>query len=96
MIRPADTTPDFIPYGYQIPLTLTNGTKNKTSDIFIGDSKLGASDYVDYETQTITRNGITAPAPLSLSKITTFKGTNTLDSSVEVGKVTIKGKIKEV
>ena len=37
---------------------------------------------------------ITPPAPLPT--IETLKGTNTLDSTVEVGEVTIKGKIKEV
>lgn len=96
MLRAADTTPEFIPHGYQIPLTINNGTENKTSDIFIGDSKLLSGDYIDYETQTITRGGISEPAPFPLPEISTYKGTNMLDNSVEVGKVTIKGKIKEV
>lgn len=34
--------------------------------------------------------------PLPFPKISTFSGENTLDSTVEVGEVTIKGKIKEV
>jgi hypothetical protein len=95
MLRRADTTSEFEPYGYELPLTITNGTENKTSDIFIGDSKLGASDYVDYETQTITRGGISEPTPFPLPEITTYKGTNTLDSTETLGQVTIKGKIKE-
>ena len=95
MLRRADTTPDFEPYGYKLPLTIANGTESKSPDVFIGDSKLGVSDFVDYETQSITRNGISEPAPLPLPELETFKDTNTLDSTVEVGEVTIKGKIKE-
>ena len=96
MLRKEGITSDFIPYGYELPLTITNGTENKTSDIFIGDSKLGASDYVDYETQTITRGGISEPAPLPFPALETYIGTNTLDSTETLGEVTIKGKIKEV
>lgn len=44
------TAPDhYIPYGYKLPLTLKSGTKSKDTDIYIGDSKLGAEEYVDYE-----------------------------------------------
>ena len=34
---------------YKIPITLTNGTETKTTDVYIGDSKLLSGDYVDYE-----------------------------------------------
>jgi hypothetical protein len=95
MLRAADATPDFIPYGYQIPLTITNGTENKTSDIFIGDTKLSSGDYVDYETQTITRSGISEPAPFPFPSLETYIGVNILDSTETLGEVTIKGKIKE-
>lgn len=41
MIRPADTSPEFIPYGYQVPITISQtGQTDKTYDIFIGDSPL--------------------------------------------------------
>jgi hypothetical protein len=91
------TTPSiYIPYGYKLPFTITNGTENKTSDIFIGDSKLGASDYVDYETQTITRGGISEPTPFPFPSLETYIGVNILDSTETLGEVTIKGKIKEI
>lgn len=41
------------PAGYKIPLTVTSGTESKTADIFIGDSKLGEAEYVDYGEQKI-------------------------------------------
>ena len=43
----------YIPYGYKLPLTVTNGTETKTTDIYIGDSKLGEAEYVDYGEQKI-------------------------------------------
>ena len=39
--------------GYKLPLTLTSGTESKDTDIYIGDSKLGAEEYVDYGEQKI-------------------------------------------
>ena len=40
MLRKADTTPDFIPYGYQIPLDIRSENNEKHMDIYIGDSPL--------------------------------------------------------
>jgi hypothetical protein len=40
MLRPADTTPEFIPYGYQVPITVSDGQTDKSYDIFIGDAPL--------------------------------------------------------
>jgi hypothetical protein len=37
--------------GYKLPFTITSGTESKDTDIYIGDSKLGAEEYVDYEEQ---------------------------------------------
>lgn len=42
-------------YGYKIPIIITNGTETKTTDIYIGDSKLGEAEYVDYGEQKIYR-----------------------------------------
>lgn len=41
------------PAGYKLPLTVTSGTESKNTDIYIGDSKLGEAEYVDYEEQKI-------------------------------------------
>lgn len=40
-------------YGYKIPLTVKNSTETKTIDVYIGDSKLGEEEYVDYGEQKI-------------------------------------------
>lgn len=39
-------------HGYKIPLTVS-GTETKTIDVYIGDSKLGEEEYVDYGEQKI-------------------------------------------
>lgn len=39
--------------GYKLPLTISNGTESKTADIYIGDSKLLSTDYIDYESGKI-------------------------------------------
>lgn len=42
MLRKADTSPNFIPYGYEIPVTCGG----KTTDIFIGDSPLTEGESI--------------------------------------------------
>lgn len=50
MLTKGSTAPSsYIPHGYKLPLKLTSGTESKDTDIFIGDSKLGEAEYVDYE-----------------------------------------------
>lgn len=39
-------------HGYKIPLTVS-GTETKTTDVYIGDTKLMAGDYIDYKTGKI-------------------------------------------
>lgn len=39
---------EYIPYGYKLPMTVEGGEKS-TTPIYIGDSKLGEEEYVDYE-----------------------------------------------
>lgn len=56
MLVSGTTAPiNYIPYGYKLPLTVTSGADSKDTDIFIGDSKLGEVEYVDYEEQKIWR-----------------------------------------
>lgn len=38
-----------IPYGYKIPLTVESGEQSGTYPLYIGDSKLGEDEYVDFE-----------------------------------------------
>ena len=97
MIIKGSTPPEtYIPYGYKLPLMLTSGVESKDTDIYIGDSKLLSSDYVDYERGKIIRNGTPQDPPRPFPEIDTYIGINTLDSVETLGEVTIKGKIKEV
>ena len=86
------------PYGYQIPLTNTSGVTSDDYNIYIGSTKLGEEEYVDYESGKVWKmiDGMLTPTdpPAPLPEITTFEGENTLSSSETVGSVTIKGKIK--
>lgn len=49
------TEDDIVPYGYQIPLTVTSGAQSITIPVCIGSTKLGAEEYVDYQEQKIYR-----------------------------------------
>lgn len=54
MLVSSSTAPaSYIPYGYQIPLTNTNGQQSETYPLYIGDTKLGAEEYLDYESGKI-------------------------------------------
>lgn len=43
------------PTGYKLPLTITSGAQSQDIPIYIGDTKLGAEEYVDYGEQKIYR-----------------------------------------
>ena len=58
MLVEGSTPPEsYIPHGYKLPLIVTSGAESKTADVYIGDSKLGAEEYVDYEEQKVYRRG---------------------------------------
>ena len=53
MLRKADTTPDFIPYGYQVPITVSQtGQTTKKYDIYVGQAPLTEGQSVS-DTQPI-------------------------------------------
>lgn len=89
MLTFGSTPPDhYIPHRY---------TSNY--DLFIGDSKLGEDEYVDYGEQKIYKDvsGTLTPTnpPVPFPAISTYQGENALSSEETVGEVTIKGKIRE-
>ena len=101
MLVKGSTPPStYIPHGYKLPLTVTNGAQSQDIPVYIGNSKLGEEEYVDYETGKIYRmtSGALTPTdpPAPLPPIPTYKGENTLSSTETLGEVTIKGRIKEV
>lgn len=95
LVKGSTPSESYIPYGYKLPLTVTSGAESKDTDIFIGDSKLLSTDYIDYESGKIVRNGTPQDPPLPFPELETFNGINTLDSTETLGEVTITGMIKE-
>lgn len=45
------------PTGYKLPMTMTSGEQSQSTPIYIGDTKLGAEEYVDYGEQKVYRRG---------------------------------------
>lgn len=43
----------FIPFGYQLPLTVTSGAQSQDYPLYIGSTKLGEEEYVDYGEQKV-------------------------------------------
>lgn len=69
MLRKADTTPKFIPYGYQVPITVSqDGETDKNYEIFVGSAPLGEG-----ETVSKTSTGI---------DIELFEGSNTVSTTL--------------
>lgn len=75
-------TPNFEPYGYKIPLTLTSGQNADNYPLYIGGTKLGEEEYVDYEDGKVYKysSGVLTPTdpPTPLQAITAYQGENTL------------------
>ena len=84
------------PEGYKIPLT--NNSTDYT--LYIGSSKLGAEEYVDYADGKIYKmvEGVLTPTdpPSPLPAISATQGENILSSTETVGTVTVKGRIRPV
>ena len=69
MVRLSNTTPEFIPYGYEIPLAISQtGQTDKSYDIFVGSAPL-----VEGETVSKTSTG---------TNIELFEGSNTVDTTL--------------
>ncbi len=62
MLRKADTTPDFEPYGYKIPIV----SNNKTTDIFIGSAPLTSGKKV-----TRSSTGVEIPLKAGVNVVDT-------------------------
>lgn len=88
------------PAGYKIPLTIMSGEQSSDYNLYIGDSKLGEEEYVDFKEQKIYKmiDGTLTPTdpPIALPSISTSQGENTLSSTETLGEITIKGRIREL
>lgn len=100
MLNEGSTALPYEPYGYQLPMTMTSGEQSQDYTLYIGDSKLGAEEYVDYESGKIYRTvgGVLTPTdpPVSFPEISTYAEENTLSCSETLGEVSITGYIKGV
>lgn len=107
-IHPSDVT-DFMlvegstplpyePYGYKVPVTISNGTDTQTIPIYLPEqiSKVGdEAEYIDYGEQKMHRIGAD-DLDVTLPALPTLLGTNVLSvgTAVQPSEIEVKGKIK--
>lgn len=88
----------YAPYGYKLPMTVESGEESTDTPIYIGDSKLMAEEYVDYESGKVYRDidGVLTPTDptVALPELSTYQGENTLSCSEGLGESSITGYIK--
>lgn len=100
LIKGSTAPSSYTPPGYKLSLTVESGAQSQDIPIYIGDSKLGEEEYVDFGEQKVYKmvESILTPVdpPVPLPPIPTYKDENTLSSTETLGEVTIKGKVKEI
>lgn len=84
MLAAASTPPpSYIPYGYKLPMTVSNGDTAQTVPVYIGENQLTENEYVSYGEQKIYRDvdGTLTPTdpPVSLPEIPTIDGETVID-----------------
>lgn len=91
----------YIPYGYKLPMTVSDGNTAQTVPVYIGENKLGEDEYVSFSDQKIYRDvgGTLTPTdlPIPLPEIPTIDGTTTIDydGTPKPSQVYVKYKGKE-
>lgn len=84
MITPGTTVPaSYIPYGYEVDMSTSDGTNTETTPIYIGDTALQKDEYVDYKAGKIYRkiDNVLTPTdpPVALPALPTCDGTTIVD-----------------
>lgn len=98
MLNSGSTALPYEPYGYKVPVTVSNGTDTLTTTIYLPEQikKVGdEAEYIDYGEQKFHRiSG--ADLDVTLPVLPTVTGTNVLSIGAEIqpSKINIKGKIK--
>lgn len=73
----------FVPYGYEVDMSTSDGTNSTTTPIYIGDTALQKDEYVDYAEQKVYRmiDGTLTPTdpPVALPALPTCDGTTITD-----------------
>lgn len=98
MLNEGSTALPYEPYGYKVPVMVSNGTDTQTIPIYIPEQirKVGdEAEYADYQEQKQhfadgTSIDVTLPALPTLSGINTLS----VGTAVQPSKINIKGKIK--
>ena len=73
----------YVPYGYEVDMSVSGGTTEVTTPIYIGSDPLNEDEYVDYSEQKIYRmvGGVLTPTdpPVPLPALPTVDGTTITD-----------------
>lgn len=92
----SETMPNYEPYGYRVPVTVTNGTDAETKNIYLSEPIKMVGDeaeYIDYAEQKMHRIGAD-DIDVTLPALPTLTGTNVLSvgTAVQPSKVYVKYK----
>lgn len=84
MLTEGSTAPtSYIPFGYKLPMVVTNGTTTTTTPIYIGSDPLAEDEYVDFGKQKIYRmeGGTLTPTdpPVPIPALPTIEGETIID-----------------
>lgn len=96
MLNAGSESLPYEPYGYRVPVTVTNGTDTQTTNIYLHEqikTVAGVAEHIDYKAQKQYFADGTS-ADVTLPEISTLNGTNTLTvgTVVQPSKVEIKYK----
>lgn len=73
----------WVPYGYVIPISVSDGTTSTTTSVYIGSDSLDEDEYVDYQAKKVYRmiGGTLTPTdpPVPLPALPTCDGTTITD-----------------
>lgn len=100
MLNSGSTPLPYEPYGYKVPVTVSNGTDTLTIPIYLPEQirKVGdETEYIEYSTQKMYRIGA-EDLDVTLPTLPTLTGTNVLSVGTEVqpSMVEVVGRVKAV
>lgn len=76
-------TAEYIPYGYEVDMSVSDGSTATTTPVYIGDTPLGEDEYVSFKEQKIYRmsGGVLTPTdpPVPLPALPTVDGVTITD-----------------
>ena len=56
MLAPGSAAPEsYVPYGYEVDMSVSDGTASTTTPIYFGDEPLGEDEYIDYKSGKVYR-----------------------------------------